>query len=228
MKYLRKYNESTESKKLLSVEEIEDYFLEFIDDKSMEFYYSGIPISLDRNKVVETVFKLNIRDMTTIEQLTNFSKLIDRISSVVKRWDLDFKFSTIAIGNKPGGGGPKQTQLSIIQPVPKIIIDNFYYNPNRDRVDLGGLIVRYKKHISVDNNSDFILHVSIETWRGGSGQNGIWLKSDYNKFKQSESEFIKHFTDNKDIPCEFINKKAASDMIYGQPFYSYFYFKVLV
>ena len=230
MKHLKKFNESTESQKRLSVEDIEDYFLEFIDNGSMKFYYSGIPTMMSPNKVIETTFVISdkFRDVTTIEELTNFTNLINQIGDVVKRWNLDFKFSTIA-----PPPGPQQTQISIIQPVPKIIIDNFYtnntlLNTTMNRVDLDGLIVRYTRSINVDDNSDFILHVDIQTHRGGSGQNEKWLKSDYNKFRQSESELIKYFTDNTDLPCEFIRKKAARDMRYGQPFYSYYYFKLLV
>ena len=57
MKHLKKFNESIESQKRLSVEDLEDYFLEFIDNGSMEFYYSGIPIS--QNKVIETTFTIS-------------------------------------------------------------------------------------------------------------------------------------------------------------------------
>ena len=229
MKHLKKFNESVEPTKRLSVEDLEDYFLEFIDNGSMEFYYSGIPIS--QNKKIHTTFKLSdkFRNVTTIEELTNFSNLINQISDVVKRWNLDFKFSTVAIGNKPGGGGQMQTQLSIIQPVPKIIIDSFYNNNDitTDRVDLNGLVVSYASDISVDNNSDFILRVYVQIYDGGSGENGKWKKPDYTKFRESESEFIKNFT-NGNIPCEFIEKKATADRRYGQHFYISWYFKLLV
>jgi len=231
MKHLKKFNESVEPTKRLSVEDLEDYFLEFIDNGSMEFYYSGITIS--QNKKINTTFKLSNKfsNVTTIEELTNFSNLINQISDVVKRWNLDFKFSTVAIGNKPGGGGPMQTQLTIIQPVPKVIIDNFY-NTNMitrdlDRCDLNGLMVSYAPQISVDNNSDFILQVYVQIYDGGSGENGKWKKPDYTKFRESESEFIKHFTTGN-IPCEFIEKKATADRRYGQPFYINWYFKLLV
>jgi hypothetical protein len=42
MKHLKKFNESVKPTKRLSVEDLEDYFLEFIDNGSMEFYYSGM------------------------------------------------------------------------------------------------------------------------------------------------------------------------------------------
>jgi hypothetical protein len=224
VKHLKPFNESVKPTKRLSVEDIEDYFLEFIDNGYMEFYYSGIPIS--QNKVIETTFTISnkFRNVTTIEELTNFSNLINQIRDVVKRWNLDFKFYTVAIGNKPGGGGQMQTQLSIIQPVPKIIIDSFY---TTDRVDLNGLVVSYASDISVDNNSDFILRVYVHIHNGGSGENGKWKKPDYTKFRESESEFIKNFT-NGNIPCEFIEKKATADRRYGQPFYISWYFKLLV
>jgi len=232
MKHLKKFNESVEPTKRLSVEDLEDYFLEFIDNGFMEFYYSGIPIS--QNKKIHTTFKLSDKfcNVTTIEELTNFSNLINQIGDVVKRWNLDFKFSTVAIGNKPGGGGQMQTQLTIIQPIPKVIIDNFnteiqnFATPFH-RVDLDGFEVRYTRHIKVDNNSDFIMIVDIQSHRTGSGQNGKWLKPDYTKFRESESEFIKHFTTGN-IPCEFIEKKATADRRYGQPFYISWYFKLLV
>jgi hypothetical protein len=232
MKHLKRFNESVEPTKRLSVEEIEDYFLEFIDNKSMEFYYSGIPISMGPNKEIHTTFKLRVRDITTIEELTNFTNLINQIGDVVKRWNLDFKFSTIAIGNKPGGGGPQQTQLTIIQPIPKVIIDNFYTQNGNDatpfhRVNLDGFEVRYTRHIEADNNLDFIMIVEVQSHSGGSGEHGKWLKSDYKKFRDNESNFIKHFTTGN-IPSEFISKKESSDRRYGQPFYRNWYFKLLV
>jgi len=242
MKHLKKFNESVEPTKRLSVEDLEDYFLEFIDNGSMEFYYSGIPISMGPNKEIHTTFKLRVRDITTIEELTNFTNLINQIGDVVKRWNLDFKFSTIAIGNKPGGGGPQQTQLTIIQPIPKVIIDNFYtQNPlgrnatRFHRVDLDGFEVRYTRQIEIDDNSDFIMGVEVQSYPilgkdiniGGSGKDGKWLKSDYNKFRDNESNFIKHFTTGN-IPSEFVSKKESSDRRYGQPFYKNWYFKLSV
>ena len=59
MKHLKRFNESVEPTKRLSVEDIEDYFLEFIDNGSMEFYHSLIPISLSPNKEIHTTFKLS-------------------------------------------------------------------------------------------------------------------------------------------------------------------------
>ena len=114
MKHLKLFTESVETSKRLSVEDIEDYFLEFIDNGYISFYYNNIP--LIGKKEIHTIFKLSndFRTITTIEELNNFSSLINQISNVVKRWNLDFKFSTISIGNKPGGGGPQQTELTII------------------------------------------------------------------------------------------------------------------
>ena len=71
MKHLKKFNESQEpSTKRLSVEDIEDYFLEFIDNGSMEFYHSGICNWLGPNKEIHTTFKLSdkFRNIQTIEE----------------------------------------------------------------------------------------------------------------------------------------------------------------
>ena len=242
MIHLKKFNESVSSKRL-SVEDIEDYFLDFIDNGSMEFYHIRIPhigmLMPNVGPTIETTFVISnkFRNIDTVNELTNFTNLISQIGNVVKRWNLDFKFSTIAIGDKPGGGGTHQTQLSIIQPLPKIIIDNFYRTNDIndwDIVNLDGLEVSCAKYLNVDNNSDFILRINIESYKGGSGQNGPWLKPDYTKFRNLESDFIKHFTDNKELPCEFIRKEERTgyhgvpDKRYGQPFYSSFFFKLLV
>jgi len=231
MRHLKKISESFESKRL-TVEDIEDYFLEFIDNGTLSFYHSGISPLYGQNKSIHTTFVMNSKfcTATTIEGLNNFTGLINQIISVVKRWNLDFKFSTIAIGNKPGGGGPHQTQLSIIQPLPKVIIDNFLtpIETPRDTIYLDGFTLTYNKNISMNENSDFFMSVEIEAYRGGNGPNGRWSKKEYTKFIESESEFIKHFTDNKDMPCEFVKKIATSDLRYNQPFYSRWYFKLLV
>ena len=226
MRYLKPFNESVETNKRLSVEDLEDYFLEFIDNGSMEFYYNGIPIS--GSKVIETTFKLSskFRNVTSIQELNNLSNLINQIGDVVKRWNLDFKFSTIAIGNKPGGGGPQQTQLTIIQPIPKILIDNYYRQNDNNKVNLDGLEVGFARNLKVDNNSDFIMDIIVATYLGGSGEHGKWLKSDYEKFRDNESNFIQHF--NNIIPSEFISKKESNDRSIRVPFYQNWHFKLLV
>jgi hypothetical protein len=236
VKHLKKFNESTESKKRLSVEDIEDYFLEFIDNGSMEFYYNNLPTLYEgteaNKRFIHTTFRLSdkFRDITTPEELNNFSSLINKIGEVVKRWNLDFKFSTIRSDEQPGGAGAFQTELSIIQPIPKVVIDFANQNPLvRNRVVLDKMIVDYFKDIDVDDNSDFILTVKVKNlFSGGSGLSGKWLKEDYQNFSNSEEEFIKFFVDNKEVPCEFIKKVPSTDMRYGKPFYEMWYFKLLV
>ena len=71
------------------------------------------------------------------------------------------------------------------------------------------------------------MRVNIHRFKGGTGQNGSWRKTDDVKFVDNESEFIKHFTSGN-IPCEFIGKKAARDIRYGQEFYNEWNFKILV
>ena len=117
-----------------------------------------------------------------------------------------------------------------------MIIDNFfttqdvaairYGHEGPTTVNLDGLKVSYIRHIQTDNNSDFILDIHLERYKGGSGKDGKWLKTDMKKFVDNEDKFIKHFTDNKTVPCELIEKKQK-DVSYGYPLYDYF-FKLLV
>jgi hypothetical protein len=202
----------------------------------MEFYYNNLPTLYEgteaNKRFIHTTFRLSdkFRDITTPEELNNFSSLINKIGEVVKRWNLDFKFSTIRSDEQPGGAGAFQTELSIIQPIPKVVIDFANQNPLvRNRVVLDKMIVDYFKDIDVDDNSDFILTVKVKNlFSGGSGLSGKWLKEDYQNFSNSEEEFIKFFVDNKEVPCEFIKKVPSTDMRYGKPFYEMWYFKLLV
>jgi hypothetical protein len=100
MKHLKPFNESKSNRKRLSVEDIEDYFLKFIDDGSMEFYYSGIAIG---QKEIHTTFKLNNKfaNIQTIQELQEFTHLVNQIGETCKRWNLKFKFSTFVSGSKP-------------------------------------------------------------------------------------------------------------------------------
>lgn len=226
MKHLKKFNESLVSKRL-SVEDIEDYFLEFIDNESITFSRNVITRNDNLNTgIIETIFVLNNKlcRIDNIEEMTNLANLINKIRDVIKRWNLDFKFSTIAIDR---GGNGMQTQISIHQPIPKVVMDNFYTQGTSTpsgRIILGESEVKYHKFIQVDDNSDFIINIIVT----GGGRDGKWSKSDYDNFSQKESEFIKNFTDNKDVPSEFIRKQKTSDLKYGKPFYNSFYFKLLV
>jgi len=216
MKHLKLFTESVETSKRLSVEDIEDYFLEFIDNGSISFYSHSISLS----KKIQTTFKLSdkFRDIKTIEELNNFSSLINQIGNVVKRWNLDFKFSTIATGNLRHGVA--QTQFSIFQTIPKVIVD--FFNTSIDTMDLNGFDVSYSKKLALDDNSDFTMEVVVPH---SPLMVQKWYKSDYDNFNSNESDFIKYFTDNKSLPCQYIEKKNSETSNGLKYFY---YFKILV
>ena len=231
MTHIKRFFESNQIHSRLSVEEIEDYFLEFIQAGDIHFYTSGIPTG---ESFVAVYFILD-RKFSTIsdsDSMNRLTQILKRISDACTRWKLDWEFKLIAIGNKPGGGGPIQTQLEIRQPVPQIVLDQFpqITTPHFDIVFEGHRyrFLMWLKHDEL--TMDFYIVFEPSTGRDGSGANGKWLKPDWIYFTQNESDIINQLEQDysKIIPCQYSDKVQASrDLHYNHRKYKY-KFKLLV
>lgn len=232
MTHIKRFFESTNKfHSRLSVEEIEDFFLEFIEAGDIHFYHSGIPTS--RNYVaVYFILDRKFNSITDSDSMWRLTQLLKRISDACTRWKLDWEFKLIAIGNKPGGGGPMQTQLEIRQPVPKIVLDQFpqITTPHFD-IQFQDRQYRFMMWLNHDElTMDFYIVFEPMTFRDGSGANGKWLKEDWIYFTQNESDIINGLEReySKVIPCQHSDKELASrDLHYNHRKYKY-KFKLLV
>lgn len=232
MTHIKRFFESTNpTHSRLSVEEIEDFFLEFIEAGDIHFYTSGIPIG---QNYVAAYFILDrkFNSITDSDSMSRLTQLLKRISDVCTRWKLDWEFKLIAIGNKPGGGGPMQTQLEIRQPVPQIVLDQFPQigTPHFD-IQFGDRQYRFMMWLKHDElTMDFYIVFEASTGRNGSGANGKWLKEDWVHFDYYEKDIINQLQSDysKVIPCQYSDKVESSrDLHYNHKKYRY-RFKLLV
>jgi hypothetical protein len=228
MTHIKRFFESNQIHPRLSVEEIEDFFLEFIENGDIHFYTSGIPIG----QTYVAVYFILDRKFSTIsdsDSMNRLTQILKRISDACTRWKLDWEFKLIAIGDKPGGGGPMQTQLEIRQPVPQIVVDQFPMNPFK--INFESNTYTFSLWLQHDElTMDFYLTFDPEVFKGGSGANGKWLKPDWIYFTQNESDIIKQLEKDysKIIPCQYLDKVQASrDLHYNHRKYKY-KFKLLV
>ena len=230
MTRIKRFNESNDFRhNRKSIEEIEDYFLEFIQSGDLIFYHSGIPIG---QNYVAIYFILD-RKFNTIsdsDSMIRLTQILKRISDVCKRWNLDWEFKMIAIGNKPGGGGPMQSQLEIRQPVPQEILYNFPSMNNSDiQLQFEGRNYRFMKSLKQDDQLNFYMICEPYTSRDGSGTNGKWLRADRVHFNYYDEQIVKQIESESSIPCEYQGKAIAKqgDLHYGQQQFAY-KFKLLV
>ena len=131
MKYLSKYGQLLNESNILTEEDISDYFLDFIDSKDLVF--DRISNSLVWNNegahmeysTVSIIYKMNerfviIKDLTTLNEYTEF---IQRITSICKRWKLNFVLNN---------GGRNNFNLHIIQKNPDYITEFIRNSMNVD------------------------------------------------------------------------------------------------
>lgn len=231
MTHIKRFFESNQIHSRLSVEEIEDYFLEFIQAGDIHFLNSGIPIG---QTYVAVYFEVDrkfyrISDSST---MLRFSKLLQDIDRICDRWKLDYQFQLNGINNRPNQGGVSLTQLEIRQPVPQIVLDQFpqITTPHFDMEfeDRQYRFMMWLKHDEL--TMDFYIVFEPMTTRDGSGANGKWLKEDWVHFAYHEKDIINQLQSDysKIIPCQYSDKVQASrDLHYNHRKYKY-KFKLLV
>lgn len=231
MTHIKRFFESNKWHSRLSVEEIEDFFLEFIQSGDIHFYASGIPVG-QTYVAVYFILDRKFNTITDSDSMSRLTGLLKLISDVCTRWKLDWEFKLIAIGNKPGGGGPTQTQLEIRQPVPQIVLDQFpqITTPHFD-IQFEGRQYRFMMWLKHDElTMDFYIQFEPSTGRDGSGPNGKWLKEDWVHFNYWEKDIISKLEEeySKLVPCQYSDKvQSDRDLHYGLKKFKY-RFKLLV
>lgn len=153
-------SESTNQGKRLTVSEMEDYFLEFIDSGDIEYYNSGVPIG---ETTVQTCWKLNgFHNITDSNKLNRLSNIIKSIGNICDRWNIKFKFELAGIGKKPWSATTIQTQFLIIQDVPKPIIN--FFSPNGEittriiKINIENKIINIYPSLNQDKDINFYLN----------------------------------------------------------------------
>ena len=94
MKYLKLFNESHNGKKFFTTEDIEDFFIDFIDSGDIEHYWTGQQISMARKEYVSIIFKINSRykSIKSVEEIQRYNELLDEIGLVCRIWNLEFEY----------------------------------------------------------------------------------------------------------------------------------------
>lgn len=165
---LNRFNESTVNKNhnRLSVDEMEEYFIDFIDSGDLKYYHSGVPIGGNK---IESCWALSDKFFKIIDtnKLSELSVLIKTLSDICSRWNLSFRFEMCGVGNKPGGGGPLQTQFIIIQETPAEIWNYFTgISTPSIRISLGGQRVPHQQKIYLylkqDKEMNFYIYFELE------------------------------------------------------------------
>lgn len=201
MKYIKPFNEA-ESDKLLTEEDITDYFLEFIDNDSMEFWFnSGQP----SGGYVHMVYKLNSKFILieNTEDLDKLSNLIKKISETCKRWKLKFQLD---LYGQEDDDENRHSTISIIQEVPEKIKGM----PHNFIAIVGNYEYRFDIFTVINNESEFI---SIFSPSSGT-TNKTKLKEAFNKFEEHKEEIIDYIEKNFTTNCKYIGEKENPYRLY--------------
>ena len=212
---IRRFNESNDNNfkhGRIGREELEDFFLEFIDTGDLKWYIDYIDhlerYETHKDPTINTYFEINnkFRKMKDTDTVNRYCQLLKSISDVCSRWKLDF---SIESGAYPPPGGPQNhiTQLVIKQPVPKVILDNFPTINNSDiRITFDGRKLRFSKWLKHDKDLNFYMSCKVSTFMSGSGRDGRWLKADDVWYNKNEEQILKQIEKEFIIPCKYVNK----------------------
>jgi hypothetical protein len=171
MKWIKLFEE-LESGHILNVEEMSDYFLEFLDTGDLEFKSimsdkiwdpSGYHIIDTTIHITYSIDKKYIR-ITDPKLLSKFSEFISAIESICRRWNLKFKLYM-------GGyetGGESGCSLTITQIAPKkitewltkynLLTDTFYQKPfSWTGSSESGIFKGYNRGFKIDEDINFYL-----------------------------------------------------------------------
>jgi hypothetical protein len=228
---LNRFNGSNSGKvhNRLSVEEMEDFFIQHIDNGDLKYYHSGIEqewndtgSQIIDNKL-STYWELNrkFNSINSLEKFDEFIKLINSLSSICRRWKLDFEFKLIAIGNKPGGGGPQQTQFIIKQEVPTEIINYFSLyrriGYNHYRINLYNKINRKRPDFIGGTRSTYTIQCHLQQDKDMN----FYFYFDLNKNLEYKEQIIEELRRVIKVPFEFLDRKDYNDS-------AKWYFKLLI
>jgi hypothetical protein len=235
MKRIKRFNESNDFKHgRIGREQLEDFFLEFIDSNDLRWYMDYIDhlerFQTQKEPTINTYFEINskFRKMNDVDTVNRSCQLLKSISAVCNRWKLDFSIESGAL-SAPGGPQRNINQLVIKQEVPKVILDNF---PDINAIPIlttfDGREIEFRKWLKHDKDFNFWMLLEPSTVYGGAGLRGRWLKDDRLWFNRNDDKIMGQIQTEFQIPCIYDHKAIGkSDLNYGQPQHIYS-FKLLV
>lgn len=201
----RLIKESKENKRL-SVEEIEDYFIDFLDSGQMSANaeHDGhfrkneiIPYVVNgiHQPKIGTQFIIN-QDLNKIknrEDLARYNNLFSKILEVCNRWNLDVSFSQYT-----------RSYMTILQEIPQPIIDNFLsqglLGTRTIEIVVGDKTLKYFREVSIDDNNDFYVIFANVT----PGREGKFDKQRVREYDALENSVIEYFQTKFPVPLEFL------------------------
>ncbi len=210
MKYLKlfqkyKLNESSSDKKRLSVAEIEDYFLEFLDNGEMsanagdDGYYRRneiIPYVVNgvHQPKIGTQFIINddLNKVKSRDDLARYNNLFNKILEVCERWDLEVSFSQLT-----------KVYMTILQEIPQPIIDNFlsqgFGGTRVLEIVVGDKTLKYFRELSLDETNDFYVIFANVT----PGKDERFDRQRVREYDALQDSVIEYFETKFPVPLQF-------------------------
>ena len=199
----RLIKESTENKRL-SVEEIEDYFIDFLDsgqmsaDAEYDDYFRKneiIPYVINgkHQPTIGTQFIINddLNKVKSRDDLTRYNNMFSKILEVCERWKLDVSFSQVA-----------KLYMTILQKIPQPITD-ILMNQGVTRVIeivVGDKTLKYFREVSIDDNNDFYVIFANVT----PGRDGLFDRQRVREYDALEDSVIEYFENKFPVPLQFL------------------------
>ena len=212
---LKRFNESVSGNRLTK-EDLEEYFIDFIDTKDMSFikstYFQG-------NKYIKSLFSIGdsfvMRDsysrnqqIVEHEDLVRFSEILSRLSSICRQWNLEFAL-------KFGGSAIEQLGvclLEIRQRLPDDVIEHLVYRTAGFGADsdsfyhttmIGDKSVKFHKKLAVNENNELFAHftnctVSPPSYKMTARERTMWATMD--------NDVIHYFENDFPVKMQFIKK----------------------
>jgi hypothetical protein len=210
MKYLKlfqkyKLNESSSDKKRLSVAEIEDYFLEFLDSGQMsdnaeydDYFRKNeiIPYVVNgkNQPKIGTQFIINddLNNVKSRDDLTRYNNLFYKILEVCDRWNLEVTFSQVT-----------RSYMTILQEIPQPIIDNFlsqgFGGTRVLEIVVGDKTLKYFRELSLDENNDFYVIFTNVT----PGKDERFDRQRVREYDALQDSVIEYFENQFTVPLQF-------------------------
>ena len=199
----RLIKESTENKRL-SVEEIEDYFIDFLDSGQMsanaeydDYFRKNeiIPYVINgkHQPTIGTQFIINhdLNKVKSLDDLTRYNNLFSKILEVCNRWNLDVRFSQVS-----------KLYMTILQKIPQPITD-ILMNQGVTRVIeivVGDKTLKYFREVSIDDNNDFYVIFANVT----PGREGLFDRQRVREYDALEDSVIEYFENKFPVPLKFL------------------------
>lgn len=200
----RLIKESTENKRL-SVEEIEDYFIDFLDSGQMSanaeddgyFRKNEIIPYVVNGKLqakIGTQFIINddLNKVKSRDDLTRYNNMFSKILEVCNRWNLDVRFSQVT-----------KVYMTILQEIPQPIVDNFFsqglLGTHTLEIVVGDKTLKYFREVTIDDNNDFYIIFANVT----PGKDGLFDRQRVREYDALEDSAIEYFENKFTVPLQF-------------------------